>query len=90
LHVHFPKKCRPSEVSDAFEVPDFVVGTSSGSIVRVSSESIEQKSSIGKRGFLLVKGFESSVTALDAHPNLPLLSTGSERFTTMGKYFVNL
>jgi len=63
--------------ADEFSVPDCVVGTTEGKIIRLEAKSVEQLSERGRRGELLVKGFDGDVNAMDAHPSLPLFAVGT-------------
>lgn len=63
--------------TDEFSVPDCVVGTTEGKIIRLEAKSVEQLSERGRRGELLVKGFDGDVNAMDAHPSLPLFAVGT-------------
>lgn len=63
--------------SEDFSVPDCVVATTEGKILRLESKSVEQLTERSRRGELLVKGFDGDVNAMDAHPSLPLFAVGT-------------
>ena len=66
---------------EEFQVPDFVVSTSQGKIIRLESKMMDQIQEEKRRGDLLVQGFDGPVFALDSHPSLPLFAVGTEAGT---------
>lgn len=66
---------------DDFQVPDFVVATSQGKVIRLDSKLVDSTNEEKRRGQLLVQGFDGDVYALDAHPSLPLFAVGTHSGT---------
>lgn len=66
---------------EEFTVPDFVVSTSEGKIIRLESKMMDQIAEANRRGVLLVQGFDGPVFALDSHPSLPMFAVGTEAGT---------
>lgn len=62
---------------DEFQVPDFIVSTSEGKIIRLESRMMDHINEEKRRGALLVQGFDDDVYALDAHPSLPVFAIGT-------------
>lgn len=62
---------------DDFRVPEFVVATKRGKILKLDSKTMERVSEEAPRGRVLVSGFDGDVLALAAHPALPVFAVGT-------------
>ncbi|KAA0148670.1 hypothetical protein FNF31_07348 [Cafeteria roenbergensis] len=63
------------------DLPDFVVGTSRALVVGVQSSLAGELDAEARRGTLLVQGFDSGVFGAAAHPDQPLVVTGTREGT---------
>ncbi|XXQ31697.1 Cilia- and flagella-associated protein 251 [Plasmodiophora brassicae] len=67
-----------SSSSPSVDIPEFIFGTTTGSIVKMTSKSIASAPKTGSaRGFLLVKGFGCPLACLAVHPVEPVVAVGT-------------
>lgn len=69
-----PPAPSPSDPSQLFAVPDFVVGSSKAFVVGVEPYVFNETAAENRRGTLLVQGMDDEVHGLAAHPFMPQLA----------------